>query len=1073
VTSISDLINTIVFVAIKDYDSDDNGIDFDSLGCVQFSFNDIVMNGKTTSRKINAIIDNGRTHPIQNDTNMTVKGTLGKIKINVSFIFEDDATNLFRAYPAFDRHNKQVASFEAFYYNLMSKIDPSKDLGNTFKRSRSISPDATRSGMMTSRSGLLTARTRGSSKSTTTLKVGRARSLSPGPRRSSSNDSLFGNMTALNENNVLSVIEEGSREVGDGADESILQAVNEELQASQQAIQNAKSARDRMDGKKTSTKSKKLETIVDSPLKESDKENDINQSQKMNRVTSEVSADTVPMEIAPKVFCLDVILTDVVIYGIGALLNAPKMATTEENKEVEGVVSPSAVESSESPDEAAISANEEVLVKESTTDLLSWKVDILDTSSGDGSLPLLTWESAARYFPPTTPDEVQWNGLDEVRRVTSEDALKSFDFSNSSLTPTLEMSFQILKHAPDQESDKEVFAVAKFQLPCLRTAKSAKITDSLKFKFTDESIDPSVLKNTYLGFSWVHIQSDETVVAVDNKREESSPPFVMDVPTGGDEMSPPGDNEEFAPQQEEYNVQTSSASSLFVLRCKKTKTDYKCIFPGSTRIGREAIEDESTGEVWFPHWCPRDEKGAPLSKNYILRKHAELIIEGSIDNPQIKLRNHSKGGCSIYNDPKNPSTAIRVSLIEDSLINATLPGENNIQIGEYIQFCPGNYLFQLLQLTDEGKLLPKVVDPFFGFGGDLYECDVHEYNEKLSATYPSPIKKLTKSDVPSLGINAMIPTATNKSSSLLRSSSANKKNRGGKSSIERDDSSDALVASGGNVKTVKALQQLTQQRKELEKILKEIKVKSNKYDKRLMALERKIGLDGSSIFSGSTPGSVGHDVAVSIATDKRSEARAKEQEVGNDVSGSQPYPSSGALDRGNEFMPPGGGDEALPGDDDHDGHSPRNYPQNQSGSGIAGNHFTEKQWGQLEAMIKKGHLTNAFTKVLDHGDFMDLSKLMTLCNGPQPENLSITVRNKLYGRISTMLNNGKEVERNLVWILALVRQNLVGEMVRHTVYDVRTALLHTASEPSKRGMLAALLEDAIKQHQRALYGGKS
>merc|ERR1712006_56846 len=111
-------------------------------------------------------------------------------------------------------------------------------------------------------------------------------------------------------------------------------------------------------------------------------------------------------------------------------------------------------------------------------------------------------------------------------------------------------------------------------------------------------------------------------------------------------------------------------------------------------------------------------------------------------------------------------------------------------------------------------------------------------------------------------------------------------------------------------------------------------------------------------------------------------------------------------------------------------------------------------------MIKKGHLTNSFTKVLDHGDFLDLSKLMTLCNGPQPENLSITVRNKLYGRISTMLSNGKDVERNLVWILALVRQNLIGEMV-----------LHTASEPSKRGMLAALLEDSIKQHQRALYGG--
>lgn len=289
-----------------------------------------------------------------------------------------------------------------------------------------------------------------------------------------------------------------------------------------------------------------------------------------------------------------------------------------------------------------------------------------------------------------------------------------------------------------------------------------------------------------------------------------------------------------------------------------------------------------------------------------------------------------------------------------------------------------------------------------------------------------------------------------------------------------------MVASGGNVKTVKALQQLTQQRKELEKILKEIKVKSNKYDKRLMALEKKAGLDGSSIFSGSTPGSIGHDVAVSIASDKKSEARAKEQESNNDnnnYNNQSMNGSAGNVDGGNEsFMPSGGGDEALPSsrENDDDGHdNNNNNNQHYGGSGIAGNHFSDKQWGQLEAMIKKGHLTNAFTKVLDHGDFMDLSKLMTLCNGPQPEILSITVRNKLYGRISTMLNNGKEVERNLVWILALVRQNLVGEMVRHTLYDVRTALLHTASEPSKRGMLAALLEDAIKQHQRALYGGRS
>ncbi|MEC8384228.1 MAG: hypothetical protein VXZ89_02355, partial [Candidatus Thermoplasmatota archaeon] len=261
------------------------------------------MNGKTTSRKINAIIDNGRRHMIQNDSNMTVKGTLGKIKVNLSFIFEDDAMNLFKAYPAFDRQGRQVVSFDAFYYNLMSKINPSKDLGNTFKSTRSVSPDPSKSGMMTSRSGMLSTRTRGSSKATGTFRVGRTRSLSAGPRRAPLNDSLLDNMTTFHGDNELSVIEEASREVGEG-DDLVLNAVEEELQVSKHTFQDAINTRDKLDGKKSPSKPNKLEMSKVGPIEESDKENDVNQS---NFAT----------EKRLGIYSIDVILTDVVIYGLG------------------------------------------------------------------------------------------------------------------------------------------------------------------------------------------------------------------------------------------------------------------------------------------------------------------------------------------------------------------------------------------------------------------------------------------------------------------------------------------------------------------------------------------------------------------------------------------------------------------------------------------------------------------------------------------------------------------------------------------------------------------------------------
>ena len=57
------------------------------------------------------------------------------------------------------------------------------------------------------------------------------------------------------------------------------------------------------------------------------------------------------------------------------------------------------------------------------------------------------------------------------------------------------------------------------------------------------------------------------------------------------------------------------------------------------------------------------------------------------------------------------------------------------------------------------------------------------------------------------------------------------------------------------------------------------------------------------------------------------------------------------------------------------------------------------------------------------------------------------------------------MERLLIWVLGLVRMGLVDSLVRHTQSDLMASLLHVAAEANKRGMLAALLEDAIRKQQ--------
>jgi hypothetical protein len=91
--------------------------------------------------------------------------------------------------------------------------------------------------------------------------------------------------------------------------------------------------------------------------------------------------------------------------------------------------------------------------------------------------------------------------------------------------------------------------------------------------------------------------------------------------------------------------------------------------------------------------------------------------------------------------------------------------------------------------------------------------------------------------------------------------------------------------------------------------------------------------------------------------------------------------------------------------------------------------------------------------------------------GPHPELLSVSIRNRLFEGVSLMLSAKKSVERNLVWVLALVRTGLVDTLVRHTQHDIMAALLRVAAEPSKRGMLAALLEEAIKKQQHGSFPG--
>ena len=124
----------------------------------------------------------------------------------------------------------------------------------------------------------------------------------------------------------------------------------------------------------------------------------------------------------------------------------------------------------------------------------------------------------------------------------------------------------------------------------------------------------------------------------------------------------------------------------------------------------------------------------------------------------------------------------------------------------------------------------------------------------------------------------------------------------------------------------------------------------------------------------------------------------------------------------------------------------------------------EFDWDELESRISVGEVSTCFESVIKFGTLDDLGRLMEIL-GPHPEAISVSIRNRVYEGVSLMLHAKKSVERNLVWILALVRTGLIDTLVRHTQYDVASGLLHIAEEASKRGMLAALLEESIKKQQ--------
>jgi hypothetical protein len=133
----------------------------------------------------------------------------------------------------------------------------------------------------------------------------------------------------------------------------------------------------------------------------------------------------------------------------------------------------------------------------------------------------------------------------------------------------------------------------------------------------------------------------------------------------------------------------------------------------------------------------------------------------------------------------------------------------------------------------------------------------------------------------------------------------------------------------------------------------------------------------------------------------------------------------------------------------------------------------------------KTAVNREFTDILAKGSIDDVGALIEN-SAPLPEvgisvfvflclrsyvqqQLSVSTRNQLYDIISTLLFQGKHIERSLVWILAMTRgkQKLMQELTVHTQKDLLEALKKVSREASKRGMLATLLVSQINRQLSA------
>jgi len=123
---------------------------------------------------------------------------------------------------------------------------------------------------------------------------------------------------------------------------------------------------------------------------------------------------------------------------------------------------------------------------------------------------------------------------------------------------------------------------------------------------------------------------------------------------------------------------------------------------------------------------------------------------------------------------------------------------------------------------------------------------------------------------------------------------------------------------------------------------------------------------------------------------------------------------------------------------------------------------TGLDWDAIGGALAQGEYGLAFEEVLSKGNLDDLARAMEN-TGPRPELLSVSLRNRTYDGIATMLVRGHHIERSLVWVLALVRGRMIVDMVSHTQSALAAALARVAQEPSKRGLLAAMLEEGIKR----------